>query len=397
MAIPAEGPDGFLSGPIAITPLIDGIRFVRPAADQDTFNTVRTFHESYQLDWDAEVTDELKKIIETRATQWNWDRERGLEGPSTSEIGELSDARRTLAQVQSRLDGDLFELLNAVVVETAEERARFDVLRGIRNRQRLAARGLTASGTDRILSGLDLPKANPSDAIAMLVVRQPESAAIAEATFGQELTDTFQMRWEAKLEAVDAGQRAIANVLTEVGDPADRRVWESIGVALSEVSRTKVSDLREYDETVREQNDDVIRSVTKSMAPEAAESLRRDLAKLTRPEVWIDKESPEAALLRASSLGDLTAGIREQVAELLESWRDIWNPASLEMSDTMDRHETEEPVSGRPGFVNRMEQQRELDAIRFRRTEANQRALRGLRDLLTPMQLSEVGVLVNEG
>ena len=54
-------------------------------------------------------------------------------------------------------------------------------------------------------------------------------------------------------------------MLTEVGDPADRRVWESIGSALSEVSRTKVSDLREYDETVREQNEDIIRSVTKAM------------------------------------------------------------------------------------------------------------------------------------
>ncbi len=63
----------------------------------------------------------------------------------------------------------------------------------------------------------------------------------------------------------------------------------------------------------------------------------------------------------------------------------------------MDQHETEEPVDGRPSWVNRMEQERELDAIRFRRTEANQRALRGLRDLLTPMQLSEVGVLVSEG
>ena len=67
------------------------------------------------------------------------------------------------------------------------------------------------------------------------------------------------------------------------------------------------------------------------------------------------------------------------------------------MSKMMDRHETEEPVDGRPSWVNRMEQQRELDAIRFRRTEANQRALRGLRDLLNPMQLSEVGVLVSEG
>ena len=121
-------------------------------------------------------------------------------------------------------------------MESDEERSRFAVLRGIRNRQRLSARGLTASGTDRILSGLDLPKANPSDAIAMLVVRQPESAAMAEATFGEELTNTFQMRWESKLEAVDAGQRAIANVLTEVGDPADRRVWESIGSALSDLS-----------------------------------------------------------------------------------------------------------------------------------------------------------------
>ena len=83
--------------------------------------------------------------------------------------------------------------------------------------------------TDRILSGLDLPKANPSDAIAMLVVRQPNQPPLAEATFGEELTNTFQMRWESKLEAVDAGQRAIANVLTEVGDPADHGVWESIG------------------------------------------------------------------------------------------------------------------------------------------------------------------------
>ncbi len=397
VAIPAEGPDGFLSGPIGLSALMDGIRFVRPTADDNTFSTVRTFHESYQLDWNAEVTEELKKIIETRATQWNWDRERGLEGPSTSEIGELSDARRTLADVQRQLDNDLFDLLDAVVVESDEERSRFAVLRGIRNRQRLAARGLAASGTDRILSGLDLPKANPSDAIAMLVVRQPESAAMAEATFGQALTNTFQMRWESKLEAVDAGQRAIAKVLNEVGDPADRRVWGAIGSALGEVSRTKVSDLREYDETVREQNDDIIRNVTKSMAPEAAESLRRDLAKLTRPEVWIDKESPEAALLRASSLEDLSPGVREQVADLLESWRDIWNPTSLEISEMMDQHETEEPVDGRPSWVNRMEQERELDAIRFRRTEANQRALRGLRDLLTPMQLSEVGVLVSEG
>ena len=67
------------------------------------------------------------------------------------------------------------------------------------------------------------------------------------------------------------------------------------------------------------------------------------------------------------------------------------------MSEMMDRHETDKPVDGRPSWVNRMEQQRELDAVRFRRTEANQRALRGLRDLLTPMQLSEVGVLVTEG
>ena len=397
VAIPAEGPDGFLSGPIGLSALMDGIRFVRPTADEDTFSTVRTFHESYQLDWNAEVTEELKEIVETRATQWNWDRERGLEGPSTSEIGELSDARRTLADVQRQLDNDLFDLLNAVVVERDEERSRFAVLRGIRNRQRLSARGLAASGSDRILSGLDLPKANPSDAIAMLMVRQPESAAMAEATFGEELTNTFQMRWESKLEAVDAGQRAIANVLNEVGDPADRRVWGSIGSALSEVSRTKVSDLREYDETVRDQNDDIIRSVTKSMAPEAAESLRRDLAKLTRPEVWIDKESPEAALLRASSLTDLSPGVREQVADLLETWRNVWSPTSLEMSEAMDRHESEEPAEGRSGWVRRMEQQRELDTIRFRRTEANQRALRGLRDLLTPMQLSEVGVLVTEG
>ena len=54
----------------------------------------------------------------------------------------------------------------------------------------------------------------------------------------------------------------------------------------------------------------------------------------------------------------------------------------------MDRHESEEPAEGRSGWVRRMEQQRELDTIRFRRTEANQRALRGLRDLLNPMQLS---------
>ncbi len=397
MAIPAEGPDGFLSGPIGLSALMDGIRFVRPTADEDTFSTVRTFHESYQLDWNAEVTEKLKQIVETRATQWSWDRERGLEGPSASEIGELSDARRTLAEVQGRLDNDLFDLLNAVVVENDEERSRFAVLRGIRNRQRLAARGLSASGTDRILSGLDLPKANPSDAIAMLVVRQPNSAALAEAAFGNELTSTFQMRWESKLEAVDAGQRAIANVLNEVGDPADRRLWGAIGSALSEVSRTKVSDLREYDETVREQNEDIIRSVTKSMVPEAAESLRRDLAKLTRPEVWIDKESPESALLRASSLKDLSPGVREQIADLMENWRVVWSPTSLEMSEAMDRHEIEEPAEGRSGWVRRMEQQRELDTIRFRRTEANQRALRGLRNLLTPMQLSEVGVLVSEG
>ena len=133
------------------------------------------------------------------------------------------------------------------------------------------------------------------------------------------------------------------------------------------------------------------------MAPESAESLRRDLAKLTRPEVWIDKDSPESALLRASSLKDLSPGVREQVADLLETWRNVWSPTSLEMSDAMDRHESEEPAEGRSGWVRRMEQQRELDTIRFRRTEANQRALRGLRDLLNPMQLSEVGVLVSEG
>ena len=130
------------------------------------------------------------------------------------------------------------------------------------------------------------------------------------------------------------------------------------------------------------------------MVPEAAKA-RRDLAKLTRPEVWIDKESE--ALLRASSLKDLSAGVREQIADLLENWRVVWSPTSLEMSEAMDRHEIEEPAEGRSGWVRRMEQQRELDTIRFRRTEANQRALRGLRDLLTPMQLSEVGVLVSEG
>ena len=85
------------------------------------------------------------------------------------------------------------------------------------------------------------------------------------------------------------------------------------------------------------------------------------------------------------------------MADLLETWRNVWSPTSLEMSDAMDRHESEEPAEGRSGWVRRMEQQRELDTIRFRRTEANQRALRGLRDLLTPMQLSEVGVLVSEG
>ena len=306
-------------------------------------------------------------------------------------------ARRTLAETQARLDNDLFELLDAVVVESAEERSRLNVLKGVRNRQRLAARGLAASGTDRILSGLNLPRANPSDAIAMLIVRQPKLAATAELNFGEALTTIFQMRWEAKLEAVDAGQRAIAKVLAESSDPTDRRIWGAIGTALNEVSQNKVSDLREYDEDVRAQNDQVIRSVTKSMAPEMAESLRRDLAKLTRPEVWIDKESPEAALLKASSLEAISPGVREQIADLLESWREIWNPTSLEMSEMMDRHETDKPVDGRPSWVNRMEQQRELDAVRFRRTEANQRALRGLRDLLTPMQLSEVGVLVTEG
>ena len=397
MAIPAEGPDGFLAGPLSLTALLDGITFVRPSADESIFGTVRTFHESYQLDWNAEVTEELQRIIETRATQWNWDRESGLEGPTNSEIGELSMARRTLAETQARLDNDLFELLDAVVVESAEERSRLNVLKGVRNRQRLAARGLAASGTDRILSGLNLPRANPSDAIAMLIVRQPKLAATAELNFGEALTTIFQMRWEAKLEAVDAGQRAIAKVLTESSDPTDRRIWGAIGTALNEVSQNKVSDLREYDEDVRDQNDQVIRSVTKSMAPEMAESLRRDLAKLTRPEVWIDKESPEAALLKASSLEAISPGVREQIADLLESWREIWNPTSLEMSEMMDRHETDKPVDGRPSWVNRMEQQRELDAVRFRRTEANQRALRGLRDLLTPMQLSEVGVLVTEG
>ena len=397
MSIPAEGPDGFLAGPLSLAALLDGIAFVRPSADDNIFATVKTFHESYQLDWNAEVTEELKRIIETRATQWKWDRKSGLEGPTNSEIGELSMARRTLAEIQARLDNDLFELLNAVVVESTGERSRLNVLKGVRNRQRLAARGLAASGTDRILSGLDLPRTNPSDAIAMLVVRQPKLAATAELNFGAALTSIFQMRWEAKLEAVDAGQRAIAKVLAESGDPADRRIWGAIGTALSEVSQRKVSDLREYDEDVRDQNDKVIRSVTKSLAPEVAESLRRDLAKLARPEVWIDKDSPEAALLRASSLESLSPGAREQVADLLESWREIWNPTSLEMSEMMDRHETDEPVDGRPSWVNRMEQQRELDAIRFRRTEANQRALRGLRDLLNPMQLSEVGVLVSEG
>ena len=397
MAIPAEGPDGFLAGPLSLAALLDGIAFVRPSADESVFSTVKTFHESYQLDWNAEVTEELQRIIETRATQWKWDRKSGLEGPTNSEIGELSMARRTLAETQARLDNDLFELLNAVVVESAEERSRLNVLKGVRNRQRLAARGLAASGTDRILSGLNLPRANPSDAIAMLIVRQPELAATAELNFGAALTNIFQMRWEAKLEAVDAGQRAITKVLAESGEPADRRIWGAIGTALNEVSQSKVSDLREYDEDVRDQNDKVIRSVTKSLAPEMAESLRRDLAKLTRPEVWIDKESPEAALLRASSLEAISPGVREQIADLLESWREIWNPTSLEMSEMMDRHETDKPVDGRPSWVNRMEQQRELDAIRFRRTEANQRALRGLRDLLNPMQLSEVGVLVSDG
>ena len=57
MAIPAEGPDGFLSGPMGLSALMDGIRFVRPSADEDTFSTVQTFHESYQLDWTAEVTE----------------------------------------------------------------------------------------------------------------------------------------------------------------------------------------------------------------------------------------------------------------------------------------------------------------------------------------------------
>ena len=397
MAIPAEGPDGFLAGPLSLAALLDGIAFVRPSADESVFSTVKTFHESYQLDWNAEVTEELQRIIETRATQWKWDRKSGLEGPTNSEIGELSMARRTLAETQARLDNDLFELLNAVVVESAEERSRLNVLKGVRNRQRLAARGLAASGTDRILSGLNLPRANPSDAIAMLIVRQPKLAATAELNFGAALTNIFQMRWEAKLEAVDAGQRAITKVLAESGEPAERRIWGAIGTALNEVSQSKVSDLREYDEDVRDQNDKVIRSVTKSLAPEMAESLRRDLAKLTRPEVWIDKESPEAALLRASSLEAISPGVREQIADLLESWREIWNPTSLEMSEMMDRHETDEPVDGRPSWVNRMEQQRELDAIRFRRTEANQRALRGLRDLLNPMQLSEVGVLVSDG
>ena len=397
MSIPAEGPDGFLAGPLSLAALLDGIAFVRPSADESVFSTVKTFHESYQLDWNAEVTEELQRIIETRATQWKWDRKSGLEGPTNSEIGELSMARRTLAETQARLDNDLFELLNAVVVESAEERSRLNVLKGVRNRQRLAARGLAASGTDRILSGLNLPRANPSDAIAMLIVRQPELAATAELNFGAALTNIFQMRWEAKLEAVDAGQRAITKVLAESGEPADRRIWGAIGTALNEVSQSKVSDLREYDEDVRDQNDKVIRSVTKSLAPEMAESLRRDLAKLTRPEVWIDKESPEAALLRASSLEAISPGVREQIADLLESWREIWNPTSLEMSEMMDRHETDKPVDGRPSWVNRMEQQRELDAIRFRRTEANQRALRGLRDLLNPMQLSEVGVLVSDG
>ena len=397
MAIPAEGPDGFLAAPLSLAALLDGIAFVRPSADESVFSTVKTFHESYQLDWNAEVTEELQRIIETRATQWKWDRKSGLEGPTNSEIGELSMARRTLAETQARLDNDLFELLNAVVVESAEERSRLNVLKGVRNRQRLAARGLAASGTDRILSGLNLPRANPSDAIAMLIVRQPKLAATAELNFGAALTNIFQMRWEAKLEAVDAGQRAITKVLAESGEPADRRIWGAIGTALNEVSQSKVSDLREYDEDVRDQNDKVIRSVTKSLAPEMAESLRRDLAKLTRPEVWIDKESPEAALLRASSLEAISPGVREQIADLLESWREIWNPTSLEMSEMMDRHETDKPVDGRPSWVNRMEQQRELDAIRFRRTEANQRALRGLRDLLNPMQLSEVGVLVSDG
>ena len=81
------------------------------------------------------------------------------------------------------------------------------------------------------------------------------------------------------------------------------------------------------------QNEDIIRSVTKAMAPEAAESLRRDLAKLTRPEVWIDKDSPESALLRASSLKDLSPGVREQVADLLEMWRNVHVQNSKVASD----------------------------------------------------------------
>ena len=86
---------------------MDGIRFVRPSADEDTFSTVQTFHESYQLDWNAEVTEALKQIVETLRPNGTGIVNAALRDRALQEIGELSDARRTLAEVQGRLDNDL--------------------------------------------------------------------------------------------------------------------------------------------------------------------------------------------------------------------------------------------------------------------------------------------------
>jgi len=376
-----------VSGPITVEDLSLYTRLLQLTdAEEDILNAL---HAGYLQAWKARVEDPVERG--NGINTWTFDENLDTHAQFDAESLERKWGLYAEARTNSlELDEALFTDLAATFTVTARDEP-LDAVRQCRAFQRIQGRSAVA-GNPYSGMGPALSLPNPY-MVAEGMMLDPESQAVffqGLVVRRQEVAPAIEgfesMLFERARDA--AGPNDGISIL----DDPNATEGEAMARMQEEFTRTMQ---REYDEA-RElaRRTEVIRSQLESMAVEHLDEVEQRMIPVVLHEQMMGTPNrPMRVMRRVMAMGDLQDDQRAAIEEVFARHFELDAPSAGKLVELLSR-----PLplqeSMQEMFAARMDAHEQIERIRFRRTELEERCLDRVMGILTPQQSARVSSIV---
>lgn len=407
---------GGVPGPLSQEDMARHARHLELTDDEQAI--VSALHEDYCQQFDEATHDRLEELGELNgrigfgAFHIQEDDEEP-EMPTVSDVDRMFGLKRSLMGSIDEMDNLFFEDVR-MVINDDDRASRVDRARMARQRDVLVKAGGGGGGLfsfgggggggafvslpgmggeaqeesvdlTAVVDGLDLPHKVCAEIDPILI------------EYEQQVTDVFRTRYEASQRADEQMQKNSVRAMQMTED--GRRVEYSADAEGFELMEAKRQEANKAADRIVQLNRACLKRLLGSLDSSSAASLQSAYDRAAFPAVFRDSDSMDRQLQAAMSLPDLTPARRRDVQDLWTQYQvdyDACCQKLVEFHRGPDDGGESESLEGHQAIQGLQQRMRELEKLKFERTELNGRTKTSLRALLTEEQAQRVGLTDDE-